>query len=132
LAQLRQGLETALSQDADYIVVHPVEMPAVRTQTLKALFEKLKGELNGDGVRPRFEGAPGFPLALTRAAAERLRRSTAPTLGQALSSLELTPFPTKDPGVLVSIQSAETYARLFGTAPKLAAPPRHRAHRESA
>jgi molybdenum cofactor cytidylyltransferase len=131
-AQMRHGVEAALQEEADWVLVQPVDMPAVRTNTLKAMLQTLAGNTHVDGVRPSFEGAAGFPLLLTRSAAERLRASSAPSLDAALKGLQLKELPSKDPGVVVRISARDAYERVFGEAPKLAPPPKRRARKASA
>lgn len=130
LASMRTGLEAALESGADVVLLHPVDMPALRASTLKSLL-KLIGETD-EVLRPEFEGAPGWPLVLTRAAAERLRSAEGAQLEPALSGLKTRRVPVKDPGVVVNINTPETYERLFGMAPRLAPPPKRRGKRGGA
>ena len=122
LSSARAGLRAALDDGADVILVHPVDMPAVRTSTLKTLLTKTDGT---DAIVPEFEGAAGHPLVLTRAGAEKIlsAQGTA-TLEEAVSRLQLRRVQTKDPGVVVNVNSPDVYERIFGSAPKLAPPPR--------
>ncbi|WP_225411565.1 nucleotidyltransferase family protein [Stigmatella hybrida] len=129
LASIKAGLAAALEEGADVVLVHPVDMPAVRASTLKSLL-KVRGETE-DGLRPEFEGAPGYPLVFSRAAAEQLVASTAAQLEGALAEVKLRRVPVKDPGVVVNINTPDTYERLFGTPPKLAPPPKRRVKRSS-
>src|SRR5512146_2745170 len=69
LSSARAGLRAALDDGAEMIVVHPVDMPAVRTSTIKTLLTKADG---ADAVVPEFEGAAGHPLVLTRAGAAKI------------------------------------------------------------
>ncbi|MCP3140011.1 nucleotidyltransferase family protein [Pyxidicoccus xibeiensis] len=127
LVSVKTGLEAALEAGADVVLLHPVDMPALRASTLKSLL-KLVGETD-ELLRPEFESAPGWPLVLSRAAAERLRTAEGAQLEPALTALKLRRVPVKDPGVVVNINTPETYERLFGTAPKLAPPPKRRGKR---
>jgi molybdenum cofactor cytidylyltransferase len=127
---VQAGVQAALEEDAEVVLLQPVDMPAVRASTLKSLLKAL-GE-SDDGLRPEFEGAPGYPLVLSRAAAERLMSGGAAQLDAALQALKLRRVPVKDPGVVVNINTPETYERLFGTAPKLAPPPKRRAKKGAA
>jgi len=127
LASVKAGLEAALEAEADVVLLHPVDMPALRASTLKSLL-KMVGDTD-ELIRPEFEGAPGWPLVLSRAAVERLRNADGTQLEPALSGLKARRVPVKDPGVVVNINTPETYERLFGTAPKLAPPPRRRGKR---
>ena len=123
LASLRTGLRAALEEGADVVLVHPVDMPTLRATTLKSL---LKSTPDGTGLRPEFEGAPGFPLILSRQGAEQLLAAQGATLEPALQALALKRVTVKDPGVVVNINSPDIYERLFGSAPKLAPPPKRR------
>ncbi|WP_224244913.1 nucleotidyltransferase family protein [Hyalangium gracile] len=125
MASIKAGLSAALEEEADVVLLHPVDMPAVRASTLKSL---LKGVGDAeDGLRPEFEGAPGYPVVLSRALVERLMGSDAVQLDAALQGMKLRRVSVKDPGVVVNINTPETYERLFGTAPRLAPPPKRRA-----
>lgn len=124
MSSIKAGLRAALEEGADVVLLHPVDMPAVRASTLKALL-KAMGD-SDEGLRPEFEGAPGYPVVLSRAAAERLLESGETLLDAALLGMKLRRVPVKDPGVLVNINTPETYERLFGTPPRLAPPPKRR------
>ncbi|WNG23131.1 NTP transferase domain-containing protein [Cystobacter fuscus] len=124
-SSVKAGLDAALEEGADVVLLHPVDMPAVRATTLKSLLKAL-GE-STEGLRPEFEGAPGYPLLLSRATAERLRETAGEAqLEGAARGLQLRRIPVKDPGVIVNINTPETYERLFGSEPKLAPPPKRR------
>ena len=125
-SSVKAGLDAALEEGADVVLLHPVDMPAVRVTTLKSLLKTL-GE-STEGLRPEFEGAPGYPLLLSRAAAERLREQNPgePQLEAAIKGLQLRRITVKDPGVVVNINTPEIYESLFGSAPKLAPPPKRR------
>ncbi|MET0401537.1 MAG: nucleotidyltransferase family protein [Cystobacter sp.] len=130
-SSVKVGLDAALEEGADVVLLHPVDMPAVRATTLKALIKGL-GE-SGEGLRPEFEGAPGFPLLLSRASAERLRETTGETqLEGAVRALNLRRVSVKDPGVIVNINTPQNDERLFGSAPKLAPPPKRRGKKAEA
>lgn len=130
LGSVKTGLEAAFEEGADVVLLHPVDMPALRASTLKSLIKAM-----GDSVeiiRPEFESAPGFPIILSRAAAERIRDrdSGETTLEGAIKAMQVRRIPVKDPGVVVNINTPETYERLFGSAPKLAPPPKRRGKKE--
>ncbi len=126
LGSVKTGLEAAFEEGADVVLIHPVDMPALRASTLKSLIKALGDST--EGLRPEFEGAPGYPIILSRAAAERLRdkEPSETQLEAALRGLQLRRIPVKDPGVVVNINTPETYERLFGSAPRLAPPPKRR------
>ena len=127
LAPVKVGLDAALEAGADLVLLHPVDMPALRASTLKSLL-KLMGD-SDEVLRPEFEGAPGWPLVLSRGAVDRLRAATGTQLEAALGSMRVRRVAVKDPGVVVNINTPETYERLFGMAPKLAPPPKRRGKR---
>ena len=126
LSSVKAGVEAAFEDGADVVLLHPVDMPALRATTLKSLIKSMGDSL--EGLRPEFEGAPGFPIVLSRASAERLRDKDGgeTMLEGAIRGLQLRRIPVKDPGVVVNINTPETYERLFGSAPKLAPPPKRR------
>lgn len=127
LSSVKVGLEAALEAGADVVLLHPVDMPALRASTLKSLL-KLMGE-SDEVLRPEFENAPGWPLVLSRGAVDRLRAATGAQLDAALAGMRVRRVAVKDPGVVVNINTPETYERLFGMAPKLAPPPKRRGKR---
>ncbi|HYI00047.1 nucleotidyltransferase family protein [Hyalangium sp.] len=124
MSSIKAGLTAALEEGADLVLLHPVDMPAVRASTLKSLL-KAMGD-SDEGLRPEFEAAAGFPVLLSRVAAERLMESDTTQLDAALGAVKLRRVSVKDPGVVVNINTPETYERLFGTAPRLAPPPKRR------
>lgn len=132
LASVKTGLDVALEEGADVILLQPVDMPALRTSTLKSLIKALGDST--EGLRPEFEGAAGYPVVLSRPAVERLRgKDSGETLLEgALRDFQLRRIAVKDPGVVVNINTPDTYERLFGTPPKLAPPPRRRGKKPEA
>lgn len=123
---VKAGVEEALGRDAELIALHPVDQPAIRASTLTTLLKRAGAE-DGPGVMPEFESVPGLPLILTPEGARRLLElDRVSTLQAADAALMLTRVQVKDPGVLVNINSPEVYERLFGSAPRLAPPPRKR------
>jgi len=130
LSSIKAGLTAALEEGAEVVLLQPVDMPAVRASTLKSLL-KAMGE-SDEALRPEFEGAPGYPVVLSRRVAERLLESHATQLDAALQGVRLRKVSVKDPGVVVNINTPETYERLFGTQPKLAPPPKRRGKKTAA
>jgi molybdenum cofactor cytidylyltransferase len=126
LGSVKSGLDAALEEGADVVLLHPVDMPALRASTLKSLIKAMGDSV--EALRPEFEGAPGYPIILSRAAAERLREmnSGEVQLEAVVRGMQARRIPVKDPGVVVNINTPETYERLFGSAPKLAPPPKRR------
>lgn len=129
VASAQAGVRAALEGGAEVVALHPVDMPALRASTLKGLLAKV-----GDsaGLRPEFEGAPGYPLLLSRAAAERLLKADgAATLDAALNGVGLAKVAVKDPGVVVNISAPDIYERLIGNPPQLAPPPKKRVRKKA-
>lgn len=122
---LRAGIRAALEEGADTIILHPVERPAVRSSTIDKLLSSIDGV---DGVVPDFEGAVGQPVILKREAAERILQMDGGELKlpDVLKALNLRHVSTKDPGVLVNIDTPEMYERLLGKKPQPAPLPKKR------
>lgn len=121
---LRAGIRAALEEGADTVVLHNVEKPAVRSSTIDKLLKSLDG---ADGVIPDFEGASGTPVVLNRAAAEKVLEMDGELQLQTLAQkLDLRRVSTKDPGVLVNIDTPEMYERLLGKKPVEAPLPKKR------
>ena len=96
---------------------------AVRASTVDKMIKSLE---SNEGVVPEFEGAIGQPLVLSRAAAEKVLQMDDPTLTNVASRMDLKRLPTRDPGVVVNIDTAEMYERLLGSQPKAAPVPKKR------
>lgn len=121
---IRAGIRAALEEGAELIILQPVDKPAVRSSTIDKLLKSVDG---ADGVVPDFEGASGTPLVLKREAAERLLQMDGDMQLQGLAKrLDLRHVVTKDPGVLVNIDSPEMYERLLGKKPQPAPMPKKR------
>ena len=126
---VRAGILAALDDGAEAVLLHSVERPAIRSSTIDKLLKSLDA---GDGVVPDFEGAPGQPVVLTRAAAEKLLQLDGePQLNAIVRRLELRRVPTRDPGVLVNIDTPDAYERLLGTKPHLAPLPKRRGSKKA-
>jgi molybdenum cofactor cytidylyltransferase len=126
---VRAGIRAALDDGAEAVLLHSVERPAIRSSTIDKLLKSLEG---GDGVVPDFEGAPGQPVVLTRAAAEKLLQVDGePQVNGISRRLQLRRVPTRDPGVLVNIDTPDAYERLLGSKPHLAPLPKRRGSKKS-
>lgn len=135
LASVKAGLEAALREARDSdpegtvaVLVHPVDMPALRVNTVKSMLKEMeRGDPKGVlALRPEYESAKGWPLVLSQAAAEKLLQAEGEDLEMALKALNPRPVSVKDPGVIVNINTPEAYERVFGKAPILAPPPKRR------
>jgi molybdenum cofactor cytidylyltransferase len=121
---VKVGLAAALERGPAAVLVHPVDAPLIRAATVKAV---LAGLADHDGAVPEFEGAPGHPLALSAGAAARvLAMKDVPHLEAAQQRLRVARVKTKDPAVVVDLDTPEAYQRVLGAAPKLAPPPKRR------
>jgi molybdenum cofactor cytidylyltransferase len=117
-SSVKAGMRAALEEGAEVVVLHPVDMPTVRASTVTALMAKLDG---AEAAVPEFEGAIGHPLLLTRGAVEKvLAMDGVPHMEAALQRLTLKKIPTKDPGVMVNLNTPDIYERILGTPPHLA------------
>lgn len=123
-SSVKVGLRAALDRGAQKVFLHPVDMPLIRASTVAGLLQAVEGH---DGAVPEFEGAAGHPIVLTRAAAEKvLAMEDVPHLEAAQQRLDVVRMRTKDPAVMVNLNTPEVYERVLGTAPHLAPPPKRR------
>jgi molybdenum cofactor cytidylyltransferase len=129
-SSIRAGLRSVLAEGAEAIFIHPVDMPALRSSTVKSLLERLEGH---DAVVPEFEGLPGHPLLLSAAAAQKvMAMDDVPHMEVALKQLDVLRVPTKDPGVAVNVNTPEVYERVLGSPPHLAPPKKNRRNKRAA
>ncbi len=128
-SSVKAGMRSALEEGADVLALHPVDMPTLRSSTISALLSSLDG---AEAAVPEFEGAPGHPLLLSRAAAEKvLAMDDVPHMEAALARLNLRRVPTKDPGVMVNLNTPDIYERILGSPPHLAPPRKKRGRVEA-
>lgn len=128
-SSVRVGLTAALGEGADVVLIHPVDVPMIRASTVKAVLGALDGH---DAAVPQYEGASGHPLALTRAAALKVLAMTdVPHLEAALGRLDVAKVVTRDPAVLVNLNTPEIYERVLGVPPRMAPRKKVRAPRRT-
>lgn len=133
LASVKAGLEAALAEAADVVLIHPVDMPALRVNTVKSMLKEMdRGGTGPLTLRPEYDNAIGWPLVLSREAAEKLLQAEGEDLEKAIQVLQPRRMSVKDPGVIVNINTPEAYERVFSMPPKLAPPPRKRTKRAGA
>jgi len=124
-SSVKVGLKAALEEGAGAVLIHPVDVPMIRASTVKAVLAALDGH---DGAVPQYEGAAGHPLALSRAAAERVLAMAAVShLEAAQARLDVARVVTRDPAVLVNLNTPEIYERVLGVAPRMAPRKKRRA-----
>ena len=125
-SSVRLGLRAAIEAGAEAILIHPVDKPLIRATTVVSLLKAISGT-QAEAVVPEFEGAAGHPLVLTRASAEKiLAMDDAASLEIAQKTLSILRLRTKDPAVMVDLNTPEVYTRVLGVEPHLAPPPKRR------
>ncbi|GMU05229.1 nucleotidyltransferase family protein [Corallococcus caeni] len=134
LSSVKAGLEAAMAEDADVVLLHPVDMPALRVTTVKSMLKDMeRGGTEGVmAIRPEYDNATGWPVVLSRGAARKLFEAEGEDLEAALKALNPRRLNVKDPGVIVNINTPEIYGRVFSTEVKLAPPPKRRMKRAGA
>lgn len=120
LSSVRVGLAAALAQGAEQLVVHPVDAPLLRADSLAAVQAALAGAPVAIACRG---GKAGHPVALTAAAARAVLASSAPTLAGALAELSCARVEVDDPAVGENVNTPADYLRLFGRPVALAGAP---------
>ena len=113
LSSVRAGLEAALEGGADLLLIHPVDMPELRVETVTRLCRAAAGE----GAFPLFDGQPGHPLVLTAAGARAVLKSDSETLADATFHMHLQGVDVPDPGTVVNFDTPDVYVRVFGADP---------------
>ena len=98
------------------VLLHPVGMCTVAAPTIRLLLKLMRD--SEEGLRPEYEGAPGYPLVLSRAQAEQLRDAEVTQLETVMQGLALRRFPVEDPGVVFNVHTPELYERLWGLPPR--------------
>ncbi len=111
----RVGILAALEAGADAVLVHPVDAPLLRADTVRAVLGAMAGH---DGAVPVHRGRPGHPLALTRKAAERVLAGDAPHLEAAQRGLDVVRVHVDDAGAIDDVDTPEAYEKTFGSPPK--------------
>jgi len=113
LSSARAGLEAALAEGAELLLVHPVDMPGIRVATVEALCRGAAGE----GAYPLHGGQRGHPLVLTAGGARAVLEADAETLADATFRLHLQAVDVSDPGTVVNFNTPDAYARALGAEP---------------
>lgn len=113
LSSVHAGLKAALAAGAELIVIHPVDMPELRADTVSRLCRAAAGE----GSFPLFDGQRGHPLVLTASGAREVLKADAETLADATFRMHLQGVDVPDPGTVVNFNTPDVYARVFGVEP---------------
>jgi molybdenum cofactor cytidylyltransferase len=113
----RVGVAAALDAGAEAVLIHPVDIPLVTSQTIRRLLEGLAGSLAA--VVPVYASRKGHPLALAAAGARALLASPeAAHLEAALDTLRVEGLPVDDPGVCEEADTPADYEAMFGKPPR--------------
>jgi len=125
LSSARAGIRSAVEAGAHLVLVHPVDAPAVKGETVEALLSEFAppGEPATTAERaavPVYEGKSGHPLVLSRSAAEKVLQMDVPHLEAALEALPVRRIDVADPGVVLSVNTPQEYRRAFGREPRTA------------
>lgn len=112
-SSVRTGLRAALRQGADWIFVHPVDMPLVRARTLRKLSRHLLAV--DQAVIPTYRGKPGHPVLLSAWSSRKILRMRVTHLAAALSHLQTRRVAVNDPGSQVNINLPADYTRFIRT-----------------
>ena len=113
LSSVHVGLEVALKGGAHLVLIHPVDMPELRAETVVRLCRAAAGE----GAFPIFDGQRGHPLVLTAAGAREVLKADADTLADATFRMHLQSVDVPDPGTVVNFNTPDVYERVFGCRP---------------
>lgn len=113
LSSVHAGLKAALESGAHLLVVHPVDMPELRAETVTSLCRAAAGE----GSFPMYDGQRGHPLVLTAAGAREVLRADVETLADATFRMHLQGVDVPDPGTVVNFNTPDMYVRVFGAEP---------------
>jgi molybdenum cofactor cytidylyltransferase len=113
LSSVHAGLKAALASGADLVVIHPVDMPDLRAETVSRLCAAVAGE----GSAPIYDGQRGHPLVLTAAGAREVLKTESETLADATFRMHLQGVDVSDPGTVVNFNTPDVYVRVFGAEP---------------
>lgn len=113
LSSVHAGLKAALGAGAELLVIHPVDMPELRAETVTHLCRAAAGE----GSFPMYDGQRGHPLVLTAAGAREVLRADVETLADATFHMHLQGVDVPDPGTVVNFNTPDVYLRVFGAEP---------------
>ena len=119
LSSLRAGLEQAAASGADAVLVMPVDVPCVRTETIAAVLAAAATSACAI-VRATHNGQHGHPVLFRAAVFDEVRRAN-PDVG-AKEVVRADPgrvldLEVEDPGVLRDVDRPSDYVELFGEVP---------------
>jgi CTP:molybdopterin cytidylyltransferase MocA len=113
-SSVRVGLGEA---QARAVLVHPVDVPLVRPETVTAVLAALGSSA---AVVPTHHGASGHPLGLAAEAVERIVEwNDVPHLEAAVARLNATRLEVPDPAILQEADTPQEYQALFGRPPRI-------------
>jgi molybdenum cofactor cytidylyltransferase len=106
-----------LPEGATGILVHPVDHPLVRLETLRSLAQ-LHGKRPDRILVPTFQGKKGHPTLFPSGVFDELQKAPLDQGARSVVYAEperLLMFETDDPGILRNIDTPDDYARWVGT-----------------
>lgn len=115
LSSARVGIRRALAAGAEVVLVHPVDTPQIRPETVRVLLQTLG---SGEALVPIHGGKPGHPLILSRQAAREALDAEGASLEAVVATLRLSRVETQDAGVATGVNQPEDYVRAFGHPPR--------------
>ncbi len=107
-SSIQIGLAEAVASGATVILVHPADMPFVRTETIRLVADECVR--TGRAVCPRYNGKRGHPLAFPVDVARQLLTIPALTpLNEAFAAIGLVrhELDVDDPGVLKDVDTRD-------------------------
>ncbi len=109
MGSVRHGLARLLAEPGwETVILLPVDHPLVRPDTVAAL-----AAAGAQGAIATWHGRHGHPLALSRAAAERVAGGDlpGPTLREVLRAVRAVDVPVDDPGIRANCNTPEALRR---------------------
>ena len=125
IAAAMPALSTTMHEDADLILITPVDCPPVLPSTAHALLDALRDDTGALAAKPRFEGRGGHPVAVRRSALQVYAlhgdgdAAAPPPLRDVLRAVPTVSVAVDDPMIAWDIDDAESLAawgRLHGGA----------------
>jgi len=119
LSSVLAGLAVADRPGVDAVLVHLVDAPLVRPETVRAVLDAFR-RTHAPVVRPAVEGRHGHPVLFSRQVFDDLRRADRAVGAKAVvraHAADVCDVPVDDEGACQDIDTPEDYARLAGARP---------------
>jgi len=111
LDSARAGIRTALAAEAERVVLHLSDHPAVAARTVHRLLEAAEG---ADYVHPRRDDRGGHPVILSKAIASRILDASLPDglrSARSLPGFRIRAVDLDDAGVQIDLDTPEDWRR---------------------